>query len=248
VTEYSIATCTSDRRIDRRRLSPSRPGVAACHLSAHAQQTRTPGRQQQRTEPTRRLAFYCDQRRCSEAMMAARLSELLDSAPARSQPNGRGAGIIQMVLKMSCWVSPSSASHMTRSLTRTAQKRLRTCWRDGWPSTERICESPRRHELGGRTSGIRARQATNRSTRWNLLLEPSEFAEMHHESGPLCHGTMERPKELPGATAMQEPWKTGMPHLKELLLCMRQLDPNLEVFMRSLVCCPSQFFTTAHFV
>jgi hypothetical protein len=47
---------------------------------------------------------------------------------------------------------------------------------------------------------------------------------------------------------MQEPWKTGMPHLKELLLCMRQLDPNLEVFMRSLVCCPSQFFTTAHFV
>jgi hypothetical protein len=28
---------------------------------------------------------------------------------------------------------------------------------------------------------------------------------------------------------MQEPWKTGMPHLKELLLWMRQLDPNLEV-------------------
>jgi hypothetical protein len=41
-------------------------------------------------------------------------------------------------------------------------------------------------------------------------------------------------KSLPGATAMQEPWKTGMPHLKGLLLWMRQLDLNLEVFMRSL--------------
>jgi hypothetical protein len=45
---------------------------------------------------------------------------------------------------------------------------------------------------------------------------------------------MERPKEFAGATAMQEPWKTGMPHLKGLLLWMRQLDPNLEVFMRRL--------------
>jgi hypothetical protein len=34
--------------------------------------------------------------------------------------------------------------------------------------------------------------------------------------------------------ATQEPWKTGGPRLKELLLWMRQLDPNLGVFMKNL--------------
>jgi len=41
-------------------------------------------------------------------------------------------------------------------------------------------------------------------------------------------------KTLEGQTAMQETWKTGMPCLKELLIWMRQLDPNLGAFVRSL--------------
>ena len=39
---------------------------------------------------------------------------------------------------------------------------------------------------------------------------------------------------LPGEIATQEPWKVGMPPLKELLLWMRKLDPNLGNFIRGL--------------
>jgi hypothetical protein len=40
-------------------------------------------------------------------------------------------------------------------------------------------------------------------------------------------------KSLPGA-AEQEPWKTGIPHLKELLRWCQQVDPNLGVFIGNL--------------
>lgn len=35
----------------------------------------------------------------------------------------------------------------------------------------------------------------------------------------------------PGQAATQEPWKTGTPHLKQLLLSLRQVDPNLGNFI-----------------
>ena len=39
---------------------------------------------------------------------------------------------------------------------------------------------------------------------------------------------------LPGQPATQEPWKTGMPHLRKLLLWLRENDPNLGLFMMNL--------------
>ena len=64
------------------------------------------------------------------------------------------------------------------------------------------------------------------------LLELSEFAEMHTDAGPMCHVALWNVlKKLPGQTAMQEPWKTGMPRLRELLLWMRQLEPEPQKFL-----------------